>query len=211
MPKIEMPPTKSSLRKLKEDLAFAYEGYDLLNQKREILALEIVKYIGEARKMEASLKKVLEELYDAYRKGAVDMGSDAMTRKSCSELRCYFLSMEFIRIMGLKLPKIKVTFKRPRIALTLAGTTASYDTAKERSREILTVLGEYATITKSIIMLSRELKKVQRRVNALEKIFIPQHEEAKKYISDRLDEMEREEVFVKKLLRQRMSRESGEW
>jgi len=34
MPKIELPPTKSSLRKLKENLAFAYEGYDLLNQKR---------------------------------------------------------------------------------------------------------------------------------------------------------------------------------
>jgi len=211
MPKIEMPPTKSSLRRLKDDLAFAYEGYDLLNQKREILAIEIVKYIGEARKIEAGLRKVLDELYAAYRLGAVDMGSDAMTRKSCSELRSYFLSMEFIRIMGLRLPRIKVALKRPRIALALAGTTASYDTAKERSRDALAVLGKYATITKSIIMLSRELKKVQRRVNALEKIFIPQHEEAKKYISDRLDEMEREEVYVKKLLRQRISRESGEW
>ena len=39
MPQIELPPTKSSLRKLKDDLAFAYEGYDLLNQKREIMAI----------------------------------------------------------------------------------------------------------------------------------------------------------------------------
>ncbi|MDO9529791.1 MAG: V-type ATP synthase subunit D, partial [Syntrophales bacterium] len=62
---------------------------------------------------------------------------------------------------------------------------------------------------KAIIMLSRELKKVQRRVNALEKIFIPQHEEAKKYISDRIEEMEREEIFVKKLIRQRASKEEG--
>jgi V/A-type H+/Na+-transporting ATPase subunit D len=211
MQKIEMPPTKSSLRKLKEDLAFAYEGYDLLNQKREILAIEIVKHISEVRKIEAGLKMVLDGLYTAYRKGAVDMGSDAMTRKSCSEMRSYFLNMEFIKIMGLKLPKIRVSFKKPNLALTLTGTTASYDTAKERSREALGVLGEYATITKSILMLSMELKKVQRRVNALEKIFIPQHEEAKKYISDRLEEMEREEVFVKKLLRQRISRERGEW
>jgi len=58
-------------------------------------------------------------------------------------------------------------------------------------------------MTKSVMMLSRELKKVQRRVNALEKIFIPQHEESKKYITDRIEEMEREEVFVKKLIRQR--------
>ena len=46
MAKIELPPTKSSLRKIKEDLAFAYEGHDLLNQKREILATEIVSEAG---------------------------------------------------------------------------------------------------------------------------------------------------------------------
>jgi len=207
MPKIELPPTKSSLRKLKEDLAFAYEGYDLLNQKREILAIEIVRHIGEIRRLEAEFSGVLDELYAAYRIAAVDMGSEAITLKSCSERRGYFFHMAFTKLMGLKLPKIRLTFKRPLLAVTLTGTTATYDTAKERSRKALQVLAEYATIAKAIIMLSRELKKVQRRVNALEKIFIPQHEEAKKYISDRIEEMEREEIFVKKLIRQRASNE----
>jgi V/A-type H+-transporting ATPase subunit D len=98
-----------------------------------------------------------------------------------------------------------LNLKSPQFAVTLPGTSAAYDQAKEQSRKALTILAEYATMTKSVITLSRELKKVQRRVNALEKIFIPQHEEAKKYITDRIDEMEREEVFVKKLIRQRQS------
>jgi len=203
MPTIDVPPTKSSLRRIKEDLAFAYEGYDLLNQKREILAIEIMRHIGEIRKMEAALSGILEELYTAYRTAAVGMGSDIVTRKSTSERRSYFFHMEFTKLMGLKLPKIRLSFKRPRITATLPGTTAAYDEAKEKSRKALEMLAEYATITKAIMMLSRELKKVQRRVNALEKIFIPQHEEAKKYISDRIEEMEREEIFVKKLIRQR--------
>ena len=67
MPKIELPPTKSSLRKLKEDLAFAYEGHDLLNQKREILAMEIVRKIGMIRKIEADFQEVLNKLYAAYK------------------------------------------------------------------------------------------------------------------------------------------------
>lgn len=207
MPAIDVPPTKSSLRRIKEDLAFAYEGYDLLNQKREILAIEIMRHIGEIRKMEADLSGVLGELYTAYRTAAVGMGSDTITRKSCSEKRSYFFHMEFTKLMGLRLPKIRLSFKRPRVTATLPGTTAAYDEAKEKSRKALEVLAEYATITKAIMMLSRELKKVQRRVNALEKIFIPQHEEAKKYISDRIEEMEREEIFVKKLIRQRVEGE----
>jgi V/A-type H+-transporting ATPase subunit D len=205
MPKIELPPTKSSLRKLKEDLSFAYEGYDLLNQKREILAIEIVRQIGEIRRVEAEFLGVADELYSAYRIAAIDMGSEVVTLKSSSEKRRYFLQMESVRLMGLKLPKIRISIKKPRLVSSLTGTTATYDRAKEQSTKVLEVLADYASITKSIILLSRELKKVQRKVNALEKIFIPQHEEAKKYIADRLEEMERDEVFVKKLIRQRAS------
>jgi len=203
MPKIELPPTKSSLRKLKEELAFAYEGYDLLNQKREILAIEIVRKIGVIRKMESEFQETLKRLYAAYRNAAVDMGSDAITLQSCLEKRGYFLHMDDTRFMGMKLSDMRIDLKSTRPACLLPQTTAAYDEAKALSGKTLTLLGEYATLVKSIIMLSRELKKVQRRVNALEKIFIPQHEEAKKYITDRIEEMEREEIFVKKLIRQR--------
>lgn len=204
MPQIELPPTKSSLRKLKDDLAFAYEGYDLLNQKREILAMEIVKKISAIREIEADFQEALNVLYAGYRNAAVDMGSEAVTLQSCMETRGYFLKTDFTKLMGLKLPDIQINLKNPR-PVALPQTTVAYDDAKEKSRLVLQILAQYATVTKSVIVLSRELKKVQRRVNALEKIFIPQHEEAKKYITDRIEEMEREEVFVKKLIRQRQS------
>ncbi|MGD0277699.1 MAG: V-type ATP synthase subunit D [Smithella sp.] len=203
MPKIELPPTKSSLRKLKEDLAFAYEGYDLLNQKREILAMEIVRKIDVIRRIEAEFQEILNKLYAAYRKAAVDMGSEVITLQSGFEMRSYFLHMDFTKLMGLKLLNIGLDLKNINFAVTLPQTTAVYDDAKAQSRKALQVLAQYATVTKSVIMLSRELKKVQRRVNALEKIFIPQREEAKKYITDRIEEMEREEIFVKRLILQR--------
>jgi V/A-type H+-transporting ATPase subunit D len=204
MAKIELPPTKSSLRKIKENLVFAYEGHDLLDQKREILAIEIVKKIGEIRRIESEFQDVLNELYGAYRGAAVDMGAQNVTLKSCAEKKSYTLKLEFFKLMGLKLPRLTLAFTPFEPAEGMSGTTASYDTARERSRRALQALIEYGTVTKEIIMLSRELKKVQRRVNALEKVFIPPHEEAKKYITDRIEEMEREEVFVKKLIRQRI-------
>jgi V/A-type H+-transporting ATPase subunit D len=206
MAKIDLPPTKSSLKKIKEDLLFAYEGHDLLSQKREILALEIVRKIGEIRRIESGFLDVLNNLYAAYRGAAVDMGSQAVTLKSCSEKKAYSLKLQFAKLMGLKLPRITLALSPSEPSESLSGTTASYDTARERSRRALQSLTEYATITKEIIMLSRELKKVQRRVNALEKVFIPPYEEAKKYITDRLEEMDREEVFVKKLIRQRQTK-----
>jgi V/A-type H+-transporting ATPase subunit D len=205
MPGIELPPTRSSLRKLKQDLAFAHEGYDLLNQKREILALEVVRKIEAIKSIEARFEEALQRLYGAYRDAAVDMGSDALSLQSCLETRGYFLDCRFTKLMGLKLAEMNLSLKAPKGSLTLPGTSAACDTAREESRKALVILAEYATIMKSIIILSRELKKIQRRVNALEKIFIPQHEEAKKYVAERIDEMEREEIFVKKLIRQRQT------
>jgi len=204
MAKIDLPPTKSSLRKIKEDLVFAYEGHDLLNQKREILAIEIVRKIGDIRRIENEFQDVLNGLYESYRDAAVDMGAHNITLKSCSEKKVYTLKLKFVKLMGLKLPRITLGLIPFEPSEGISGTSAAYDTAKERSRRALRSLVEYGTITKEIIMLSRELKKVQRRVNALEKVFIPPHEEAKKFITDRIEEMEREEVFVKKLIRQRI-------
>jgi V/A-type H+-transporting ATPase subunit D len=205
MAKIELPPTKSSLRKIKEDLAFAYEGHDLLNQKREILAIEIVRKLNEVRRIESGLLDVLGGLYAAYRDAAVDMGSQALTLKSCSAAGGYDLNLRFTKLMGLKMPSMDLSLSPFDPPGSMAGTTASYDDARDRSREALRALVEYAVVSREIIMLSRELKKVQRKVNALEKVFIPPREEAKKYISDRIEEMEREEVFVKKLILQNLS------
>jgi len=205
MAKIDLPPTKSSLRKIKESLLFAYEGHDLLNQKREILSIEIVRKIEGIRNIERSFRDDLNDLCAAYKGAAVDMGSQALILKSCSEKMAYTLKLQFAKLMGLKLPRITLGLAPSEPSDGIAGTTASYDRAKEQSRKALQALVEYATVTKEIIMLSREMKKVQRRVNALEKVFIPPREEAKKYIIERIEEMEREEVFVKKLIRQRAS------
>ena len=44
MPRMDIPPTKSNLRKIKTDLSFAYEGYDLLENK--FVKGEWVEYVG---------------------------------------------------------------------------------------------------------------------------------------------------------------------
>jgi V/A-type H+-transporting ATPase subunit D len=207
MAKLELPPTKSSLRKIKQDLLFAHEGHDLLNEKREILAMESVRRIDAIRRLEDEFRNVLNDLYDAYREAAMDMGSQTLTQKSCSEKKTYTLHFQLTRLMGLKLPAITLTLSPFEPPGSISQTTASYDTAKDRSQKALMILAGYAAVTKEIIVLARELKKVQRRVNALEKIFIPPHEEAQKYITGRIEEMEREEIFVKKLIRKRMTSE----
>jgi len=200
---MDVPPTKSSLRKIRNDLAFAHEGFDLLDQKREILVIEIMKKAADIRAVEEKVRAALENLYATFRATAMDMGTDVLVQKSLSEKDAYGLSMDSYRFIGITIPVVTIEPGDILNSSSMYGTTALYDRCKKQCADLLLLLADYSSLMKTVVLLSRELKKVQRKVNALEKIFIPQNEEAQKYISDRLEEIEREEIFVKKLIRQR--------
>ncbi len=203
MARVDVPPTKSNLRKIKTDLAFAHEGFDLLDQKREILVIEIMKNVKRIKSIETELMTSLETLYATFRYAVMEMGSDIIVQKSQSEKETYELSLDVYRFIGINIPSMTMTAREISINSSLYGTTVLYDRCKTECSSLLMKIVEYSALMKLILVLSRELKKVQRKVNALEKIFIPQNEEAGKYISDRLEEIEREEIFVKKLIKQK--------
>ncbi|HQO40911.1 MAG TPA: V-type ATP synthase subunit D, partial [Spirochaetota bacterium] len=211
--RIDIAPTKSNLRRVKSELSFATEGFDLLNQKREILVMEIVKTIKSIKDVEAGLEAELSALYHRYRKAAVESGTTAIALKSLSEKINYLLEEYSSRLMGITITGYTLKPGPLEVNSPMSGTGASYDMIKAQSVPVLELVARYASLAKKVFLLSAELKKVQRRVNALEKIFIPAYEDTKKYISDRLEEIDREEIFIKKLIgrRKEQDNEQGEW
>jgi len=204
MQRIDIAPTKSNLRKVKSELEFAYEGFDLLNQKREILVLEIVKTIRSIKEIENELQTALDDIYMRYKKAAVDSGAEILAMKSLSEKINYTLTSSRSKLMGISIPEFIFEPGPLTVNSSLTGTGASYDMIKLSSVPLIKLIINYASLAKKVFLLSAELKKVQRRVNALEKIFIPAYEDTKKFISDRLEEIEREEIYIKKLIGRRI-------
>ena len=70
--------------------------------------------------------------------------------------------------------------------------------------EMLKLIARMAEIRTMVWRLAKEVRKTQRRVNALEKIVIPDVEETKKFIEGVLEEREREVFFVQKILKARL-------
>lgn len=209
MPSFNVPPTKSSLRRVRADLNFASEGYGLLDQKREFLVLEIVKRVNAMKEIERRFESALNDLYGLYRQTAMVMGSAGVGLKSLSITTGYTLALRSVKVVGIPVPEIDLEPTRLTPPPNLMHTAADFDAAQRKGRELLGLLGRYAALTKTVFLLSRELKKLQRRVNALEKIFIPQYTGTVKYITERLDETEREEIYVRKLIRARLERSEG--
>ncbi len=68
---------------------------------------------------------------------------------------------------------------------------------------LLQTLTEMATVRAVALRLAREVRKTQRRVNALDKLVIPVAEETLDYIESSLEERERESIFTAKLLKKK--------
>jgi V/A-type H+-transporting ATPase subunit D len=206
----EIAPTKTNLMNIKRDLGFANEGWELLDQKRKILVVELMGLIDRAVEAQEEVESKLAEAFNAL--------DQAMLRMGRREVNLIALGMDIRseiafsqkRVMGVSLPRVRVELEDKSPYFAAAESSIWIDETILRFREILRLLGNLAEARISLMRLSREVAKTIRRVNALEKIFIPDYQETLKYIESALEESEREAFFVLKLVKDRLSRRKGE-
>ena len=109
--------------------------------------------------------------------------------------------------MGVNMPTVESALSGSPPFYAPRPTSFWLDEAQLRFKESLERLDEVAGTRISIIRLAGEVKKTIRRVNALEKIYIPDYAEILKYIQDALEESDREAFFILKLIKERLAKQ----
>jgi V/A-type H+-transporting ATPase subunit D len=210
MARYEMAPTKTNLMKVKRDLGFAREGWELLDQKRKILVVELMGLIDRAVEAQEEVESKLGEAFLALDQAILRMGRREVNLIALGMNIGSDISFAEKRIMGVSLPRVRIKFDDRSPYFAAAESSIWIDEAIKKFREVLQLLGTLAEARISLMRLSREVAKTIRRVNALEKIFIPDYEETTKYIEMALEESEREAFFVLKMVKDRLFRRKGE-
>jgi V/A-type H+-transporting ATPase subunit D len=108
--------------------------------------------------------------------------------------------------MGIRVPKVTVSPEALAPQFGVVGTSAHADRAMRRFVEMLALVGELAELENAVLRLAQELRKTQRRTNALSKIFIPNYTETIDYITSSLEERERESFIILKMIKDRLAR-----
>ena len=204
MGKLNIAPTKSNLLALKRQLAFAEEGYDLLEQKRQILIFELMSRLSRARNAEQSAAEALRHAFTALHEAQLEVGSEALDRASLAVRMDHQVDISDQRLMGMEIPHMTVRLDQVTVQFGMGGTSANTDIAMSRFVEVLPLLAELAELENAVMRLARELRKTQRRCNALSKIFMPDYRETISYITGALEEREREAFVILKMIRDRL-------
>lgn len=207
MSRYQLAPTKTNALKIKQTLAFAREGHELMEEKRQILVGEMMSLAERTKEAEEALDRELAEAYRALHQAIVEMGKNSLYQAANAVNLSAEIAVSGRRVMGVHLPLVEVKTTGHGPYHSLLGTSAWMDAAGERFRSLLVSLGRLAQLRLSVLRLAQEVKKTVRRVNSLEKIAIPDMSETLHYVQEVLDEQDRENLFILKLLKARIGRQ----
>lgn len=185
-------PTKANLMSTKKSLELARLGYDLMDRKRNILVREMMSLIDEAKNVQENIGEVYEKAYAALRKASLTLG-DCSRFADAIEISDD-LKIDYRSVMGVEIPTVETTEKN--IDATSFGfyqTNSDFDEACVLFSRVKVLTAELAEIENSVCRLADAVKKTQKRSNALSNIMIPRLEVTVKYITDALEEKERED------------------
>ena len=207
MAKLNIAPTKSNLLAIKDQLSVAVDGYDLLEQKREILVMELMHMVERVKLLEREIDKSVSQAYPALKSMLMTVGGDRVERIAHAVKYDFHMKEKPVTIGGMAFDSIEVELPRQQLFYSFLGTFADSDKVMVSFFKLLGLLTQMASIRTIVWRLATEVKKTQRRVNALDKMIIPQTQETKTYIESVLEERDRENVFVLKSLKNRKRKE----
>lgn len=200
---LNVAPTKSNLLSLKEQLSVAKNGYDLLEQKRELLVQSLMSMVSKVNLLEKNIEETIARAYPAFKNVLITNGSDTLESIAGCVKYEFAVNERKVVVGGMNFSTLDLKVPEKKLFYSLISTDAGTDKVISEFFDLLVLLVEMASIRTIAWRLASEVKKTQRRVNALDKMVIPESEETVKYIENALEEKERENIFVIKSLKRR--------
>ena len=194
-------PTKGNLILAKNSLALATQGYGLMDKKRNILLRELMGLIDQAKAIQSEIDSTFTAAYKALQKANIEMGIHYVEEIADSLPVTDDIRIKARSIMGTEIPHIKYDAKQNDLTYSFSTTHESVDIAREAFREVKELTIKLAEVENSAYRLATNIKKTQKRANALKNITIPMYTNLVHTISNALEEKEREEFTRLKVIK----------
>ena len=186
-------PTKGNLILAKNSLALSKQGFDLMDKKRNILIKELMELVDQAKDIQSQIDVTFRTAYSALQRANLDIGISYVQEISRTVPVEDSIQIKTRSVMGTQIPLVQANESSNAPTYAYYGTKASLDEAKAAFEKVKQLTIRLSAVENAAYRLAINIKKTQKRANALKNITIPKYEELTKSISNALEEKEREE------------------
>ncbi|MBP7072868.1 MAG: V-type ATP synthase subunit D [Clostridia bacterium] len=195
--------TKTSLMAAQNSLELSKKGYELLDKKRNVLIMTIMSFIEKAEEIQEKVAVVFGDAYEALQTANITMGISNIEQIAQSIPEASGFEVLDKSIMGVEIPEIRHQEEELIHYYSFYHTNTALDVAMQKFHEVKLLLYELSEIEDSVYKLAMEVKRTQKRTNALQNIQIPKYEEIVGKILEVLEEREREDFFRLKVVKKK--------
>jgi V/A-type H+-transporting ATPase subunit D len=203
-------PTRMNLITTKRRIAMAKRGYNVLKRKREVLVIEFLHLLKESRQDRGYLNKLMFNAYRSVTIASAYVGDFELESTALHVPEAERISITLKGVMGVQIPEILKAEGIGKASYSLMSTSIAVDDINESFTKALDTVVDVAQRELGLRRLVLEIEKAKRRVNALEYRLIPELQKRSKYISMRLDEIERDSFSALKHVKKRLEKHEAE-
>lgn len=201
-------PTRINLIQTKKTLNLAESGREVLERKRDILLRELRNSIFEAERAREELLVALGKAYQNLREANMAKGSESVASVALGSSAKASYLMDYKSIMGVTVPSVEFQGEpdvKPDYGF--ANTSVELDKAFKQFHKVLNLIADLARAEGATFQIANDVRRTQRRVNALNYVLIPRYRRTAKWIELVLEEKDREEFvrtkIIKRLIKER--------
>ena len=198
-------PTKGNLIRAKNSLALAKQGYELMDKKRNILIRELMGLIDKAEEIQSEIMETYSTAYRSLQRANIELGIRNVEMYAEAVPVDENIRMKSRSIMGVEIPHTDYEAGQMGLSYSLYGSSEELDCARDAFVRVKELSVRLAAIENSAYRLAINVKKTQKRANALQNITIPRFEELVVTITNALEEKEREEFTRLKVIKKQMT------
>jgi V/A-type H+/Na+-transporting ATPase subunit D len=191
----EVTPTRSAALDLADEQKLMRQGYEFLDEKRILLATEMLDQLGAYRRRSEDFALALTEAAAALAAAVERHGLDNLQTypvptaapATAASDRTLFLGVPLLTV-GPLVPASDPPSPALDPSPEAKACRAAFD-------QLTWLAAEIGLRSGNLYRLEREYRRTDRRAKALENVLLPEVEDAMKRVDEQLDTMEREEAI----------------
>ena len=187
---VDYPATRAAAMALADEERLVQQGYDFLDEKRMLLAAEIMRQLDEWKKLQAAYHDAAAQAREALDTALVDHGLEGLQVHRRDQLESAWEDAGQVSFLGVVLMRIE-----PRGAGEAASGSASAARCGHAFRALLPLLTQMAAASGNLLRLADEYRRTERRARALENVLLPEIAQALKTIEEKLEAGDQEEAI----------------
>ena len=179
-------------------------GYDLMDRKRNVLIREMMLLVDKVKILRDQITQTYAEAYLSLQQANISLGVVTQIANAVSIENG--VSIVYRSVMGVEIPNVRLEDTELTFEYGFDESNSKLDEASLKFLQAKRMTVLLAEIDNSVFRLARAIQKTQKRANALRNIVLPQLQADIKFISDALEEKEREEFTRLKVIKNKKAR-----